>query len=180
VDQSVNEPLGGDRPGRRVGETLYYLEVHAPGEVRASRPLPADVTLSKQQDPHLIRTVTLSIGQRHDWPSQRWDDTRWADHLNRHDLHHWTMQRAGDILGLASLRFDCEEVELDTFGLVPRHVGRGLGGAFLAVVAGLAWREAPESRRLWLHTSSADHPHALHNYLARGFRLYRTVPPADR
>ncbi|MFI6066786.1 GNAT family N-acetyltransferase [Micromonospora sp. NPDC051227] len=168
-----------DRLDRRAGETLYHLEMRSPDDVQASRPLPADVTLSEQRDPLLIRAVTLSIGQPYDWPSQHWNDSRWADHLNRHNLRHWTVQRAGDILGLASLRFDQAEVELDTFGLVPRHVGTGLGGPFLALVAELAWREAPQTERLWLHTSSADHPYALRNYLARGFRQYRPVLPTD-
>jgi hypothetical protein len=27
---------------------------------------------------------------------------------------------------------------------------------------------------VWLHTSSFDHPQALANYLARGFRVYDT------
>jgi GNAT superfamily N-acetyltransferase len=161
-------------------ETLYYLEARSPGDVRASRPLPADMVLVEQRDRRLIRAVTLSIGQPHDWPSQHWDDAQWAAYLSRDDLRHWTAQRAGDVLGLASLRFDDDEVELDTFGLVPRHVGTGLGGAFLALVADLAWREAPETKRLWLHTSSADHPHALPNYLRHGFRLYRTAEPTER
>jgi hypothetical protein len=29
--------------------------------------------------------------------------------------------------------------------------------------------------RVWLHTSSFDHPHALHNYRSRGFRQFQVV-----
>jgi hypothetical protein len=29
-------------------------------------------------------------------------------------------------------------------------------------------------RRVWLHTSSRDHPHAKPNYERRGFRPFRT------
>ena len=42
----------------------------------------------------------------------------------------------------------------------------------------LAWATAhPEgrtTRRVWLHTSSLDHPHARRNYERRGFRAFRT------
>jgi GNAT superfamily N-acetyltransferase len=100
--------------------------------------------------------------------------------MRREGLRHWTAERGGDVVGLASLRFDHDEVELDTFGLIPRHVGTGLGRAFLTLVIDLAWREAPDARRLWLHTSSADHPHALRNYRRRGFRLYKTTGQDDR
>jgi len=35
-----------------------------------------------------------------------------------------------------------------------------------------AWSLRP--RRVWLHTCTLDHPHALANYMARGFVPYRT------
>ena len=34
-----------------------------------------------------------------------------------------------------------------------------------------AWAEKPE--RVWLHTCTLDHPHALRNYLRRGFLVVR-------
>jgi hypothetical protein len=35
--------------------------------------------------------------------------------------------------------------------------------------------DADAVRRVWLHTSSLDHPNALGNYQRRGFRPYRRV-----
>lgn len=65
-------------------------------------------------------------------------------------------------------------VEIATFGLVPELVGRGLGGPALTLAVRLAWNQVnPDDlapvRRVWLHTSSLDHPRALANYRARGF-----------
>ena len=58
---------------------------------------------------------------------------------------------------------------------MPEFVGRGFGGHLLTLAAGLAWAaEHPDgtaTRRVWLHTSSSDHPNALPNYQARGFRV---------
>jgi GNAT superfamily N-acetyltransferase len=164
----------------RSDETLYHLEIRSQADVQPEQPVPADLVLIEQRSLGVVREATLAIGQPYDWPSQHWDDRRWADYMRREGLRHWTAERGGDVVGLASLRFEHDEVELDTFGLIPRHVGTGLGRAFLTLVIDLVWREAPDARRLWLHTSSADHPHALRNYRRRGFRLYKTTGPADR
>lgn len=163
----------------RAGETVYYLEMRAATQVRPVGVVPADLVLLAQPDPVAVRDVTLAIGRPYDWPSQHWDARRWAKYLGDPDLRHWSAQRAGRTVGLASLRFGPQEVELDTFGLVPEHVGQGLGIAFLTLVAQLAWREAPGARRVWLHTSSQDHPRALKVYQRCGFRLYARVKPGD-
>jgi len=69
-------------------------------------------------------------------------------------------------------------VEITTFGLVPEFVGRGIGGYALTLAVRLAWR-LPGARRVWLHTSSKDHPNALPNYRARGFEPFHVeVKPA--
>lgn len=66
------------------------------------------------------------------------------------------------------------DIEITTFGLVPDFVGAGLGGHALALAAAAAWNVkdagCQEVRRVWLHTSTLDYPHALPNYLRRGFR----------
>src|SRR4029453_4453797 len=70
------------------------------------------------------------------------------------------------------------DVEIVVFGLVPEFVGRGFGSHLLTVGARLAWEaEHPDgapTRRVWLHTSSRDHPSARPNYERRGFRAFRT------
>jgi GNAT superfamily N-acetyltransferase len=108
-----------------------------------------------------------------------WVERPTTDYLNRADLRHWTANLGGDQVGLVSLRFAPDEVEIDTFGLVPERVGRGLGGTFLTLATELAWRECPQARRVWLHTSNQDHPRALANYERHGFRRYRTVLPDE-
>lgn len=161
----------------RSGETLYYLEIGSRPGSRSDSRSSADVVLAEQQDAAVVRAITLAIGHPYDWPSQHWNDEDWADYMGRAGLRHWTAERGGESVGLASVRFDQTEVELDTFGLVPGHIGKGLGRTFLELVIDLAWREAPEAQRVWLHTSSADHPRALRTYQRSGFRLYRTIPP---
>jgi GNAT superfamily N-acetyltransferase len=51
-------------------------------------------------------------------------------------------------------------------------VGRGLGTLLLTRAVEEAW--ALGTSRVWLHTSTLDHPAALPNYLKRGFKQVRT------
>jgi GNAT superfamily N-acetyltransferase len=66
------------------------------------------------------------------------------------------------------------EAEIVTFGLLPEFVGKGLGRYALTLGVQQAWAFAPTVNRVWLHTSSKDHPGALPNYHRRGFRTFKT------
>lgn len=81
------------------------------------------------------------------------------------------------MVGLVSLRSGLGELEIDTFGLVPSYVGRGLGRPFLVLVTQLAWRECADAHRVWLQTSSHDDCRALGNYERHGFSVCRTLLP---
>lgn len=68
-------------------------------------------------------------------------------------------------------RRDPNAIEIVQFGLMGKHIGRGLGRWFLRWAVDLAWSYAP--RRLWLHTCTLDHPAALPNYQKAGFQIFR-------
>ena len=66
-----------------------------------------------------------------------------------------------------------ESVEIAYFGLLPPFIGQGMGGALLSDAVAAAWEFG--AKRIWLHTCSMDHPSALANYQARGFKIFETV-----
>ena len=72
------------------------------------------------------------------------------------------------------------DVHIWCFGLLPAFIGQGLGGHLLTVAVEHAWAPAEANQgvgggmgatKVWLRTCSHDHPHALENYLARGFQI---------
>lgn len=102
----------------------------------------------------------------------------------------WLAWVEAECAGIVELEVQSHgDVEITVFGLVPEFVGKGYGGHVLTLGTQLAWRaELPggeATRRVWLHTSSLDHPHAQPNYERRGFRPFRTerrpreLPEAD-
>lgn len=73
--------------------------------------------------------------------------------------------------GLAELdRSIPGQVELSEFGLLRKHIGKGLGKYFLQWTTDRVWSYKPT--RFWLRTSTLDHPAALPNYLKAGFTLF--------
>jgi len=156
-------------------EVLTHLQMLSPNDLRPARKPPAvpEVQEVDQWSP-LIRFTTLGIGRAHQWPSQRWDDQQWQTYLRGPRLRHWVAFIDGEPAGLLSLNVPPGgEVEVDTFGLLPDHIGKGIGSHFLTVGVRLAWAVAPAVSRVWLHTSNRDHRHALPNYERRGFRRYQ-------
>jgi GNAT superfamily N-acetyltransferase len=90
-----------------------------------------------------------------------------APHNEVHVLH-----IEGVPAGFAELdRSVADEVELVQFGLMPEHIGQGLGKWFLQWIIDRAWSYRP--KRFWLHTCTNDHPNALSNYRKAGFMVLK-------
>ena len=62
------------------------------------------------------------------------------------------------------------ETKLCYFGLIPDFIGRRLGPWLLQAAIDQAWTRPLD--RLWLHTSTFDHPKALSVYQQAGFVVY--------
>ena len=166
---------GSTEPGVPAPEVLTYLHMRSPDELRPAPPVQVDVeVLEQDRFSPLVRGLTIGIGTAHGWSSQQWSEERWEHYLAQPHLRHWVAAVAGAPSGLLSLHVQPDgDVEIDTFGLLPCRLGQGIGGHFLTLGARLAWAAAPLVSRVWLHTSTRDHPHALPNYERRGFRRYR-------
>lgn len=73
--------------------------------------------------------------------------------------------------GYVELVKDGDEVEIAYFGLRPQYIGQGLGKHLLSYGIARAWETNP--KRVHVHTCNLDGPHALGNYMKRGFSVYR-------
>jgi GNAT superfamily N-acetyltransferase len=165
-----------------VDETITYLEMTSADQLRPGRPPPAPLELVKldQAAASLLRRTYARIAAPLNWQSRRtWSDAPWRQLLGRPEVHVWVARVGEEVAGVVELEAQSSgDVEIAVFGLVPEFVGRGFGGHLLTVGTRLAWGlERPDGarvRRVWLHTSSRDHPNALPNYERRGFRVFRT------
>lgn len=159
--------------------TRTYLELTDPTQFRAALGDFSGLVILHVPDPTpaLYRRCYRTVGEAFHW-RDRWDwsDGRIAAHLADPNIQLHVATRDGDLAGWYELRRVPEDnsVEIAYFGIVPREIGRGLGKHLLSCAVRDAWALAPPPRRVWLHTCTLDHPHALPNYKARGFTPYRT------
>ena len=155
--------------------TTTHLEMTDRGQLCAARPGAAALQITRVAIPlpELNRFLYAAVGADWNWYSkQRWDYARWLAYVDRPELETWIGYVSGTPAGYFELeRQDGGNVELAYFGLLPRFIGQGIGGALLTAAITRGWDMG--AARVWVHTCSLDHPKALANYQARGFRVFR-------
>jgi GNAT superfamily N-acetyltransferase len=152
-----------------------YVEMHDPSQL-APAPAPDDavsIERAEQCPPSLWRRLYTEVGRDYHWVDRLgWSDDDIARYLSDPALELWLLKEAGEVAGYFELRaHDDGAVEIAYFGLMPSAVGRGLGKFMLTAAVQKAWERG--ATRVWLHTSSLDHPSALPNYLGRGFSVWK-------
>jgi len=159
---------------RAISVTRTYLELRRPDALRGSGALPPGISLERETcAPALYRHLYAAVGRAHHWHDRdAWSDDALAAHLERPEVGIWILRAEEAPVGYFELvAQDDGSVEIAYFGVAASHQGRGLGRALLVRAASEAW--ALRATRVWLHTCTLDHPAALPNYRARGFRPFR-------
>lgn len=169
-------------PDTKIAVVVTYLEMT---ERPVSRLAPdrSDVKLEPWAEPDVATYKSLfrSIGEAWIWFGRLTKDEAELDTLLREpQRENYLPMRDGKPVGTLELNFaDPENVELAYFGLVPEAIGGGLGRWLMAQAIDIAWSR-PETKRLWLHTCTADSPQALTFYQGCGFIPYkRSIEVAD-
>jgi GNAT superfamily N-acetyltransferase len=155
--------------------TITHLEMRSRAELRP-KPVPStDVSVARVPVPlpELNRFFYTAVGGQWYWLDRLpWIYADWMRYLDRDELETWVVNVAGTPAGYFELERQAGgELEIVYFGLLPAHVGKGLGGWALTEATKRGW--AMGAKRVWVHTCDLDHPGALANYQARGFRLFK-------
>lgn len=156
--------------------TRTYLEMRSPDDLAAADTGERDLRLEPLAwcPASFYRYLYTEVGRAYRWHDRaHWSDPQIRTHLARDEVTVWLLTRGGAPAGYFELeRHDADNsVEIAYFGLLPEAIGRGLGRWLLTEAVRKAWTLGPE--RVWVHTCTLDHPAALPNYLARGFRVVR-------
>ena len=157
----------------RQAVTVTTLDHLGPKAAEDAAERPYELREAAVACPELSRFLYVSVGGPWCWHLRLpWTYRQWLDHLRDPAVATWVGYQGGNPIGYFELhRGAAGAVEIAYFGLLPRYVGRGLGKRLLGDA--LAKADAFGDGRVWLHTCSLDHPAALPNYLARGFRVRR-------
>ncbi|MEU6736403.1 GNAT family N-acetyltransferase [Streptomyces physcomitrii] len=165
--------------------TTWSLEQNSPDEQRPASAPREEVRIVRAEVPsaEFSRFLYTAVGQ-----DVRWTDRlglpyeQWQREISGPGAETWVAYVRGTPAGYAELAAREEGVvEIVYFGLIPAFRGRGIGGHLLGIAVARAWDLAgrhpglPPTKRVWLHTCSKDGPHAMDNYLRRGFTLFDTA-----
>jgi GNAT superfamily N-acetyltransferase len=161
---------------KHLNETVTYLEMTAAADLLPARHPAGEIEVRQAEIPcpELNRYFYTAIGGDWYWIDRLpWTYEQWLCQIARRGYETWVAYLRGTPIGYFELDVDGNgDVEIAYFGVLPHFSGQGIGGHLLTTAIRRAWAKRPS--RVWLHTSSFDHPRALGNYLARGFRVVKT------
>ena len=165
-------------PTRMIPVTTTYLHIPAPGQFRPAFVAHPDLRVLEAREPSVAfyRFLYDAVGRDFVWIDRlAWTDAQYQDYLSRPTTTVLVLYYRGTPVGYIDLDASAEEsaTEIVYFGLVPAVHGRGFGKHLLSVGVQHAFDDGAE--RVWLHTCTLDGPHAVANYLARGFIPYKTT-----
>lgn len=154
-----------------------HLELRSESELKPALSPAAAGTMRLERRPaptvHEYRALYALVGGPWHWLDRNaWTDADLLAYLHAPAIHLWVLHVDDRVAGYFELRrHDDDRAEIMYFGLAPAFIGKRLGGWLLtrAVEESLALG----ARRVILNTCTLDSPHALPNYLARGFRIVR-------
>jgi GNAT superfamily N-acetyltransferase len=156
--------------------TISHLEMTAPEQLRAKAAPRDDLAIVQIPFPmpELNRFFYTEIGRHWYWFERLvWTAADWQCYVDRPGLQTWIVTEGGVPAGYVELEKQAgDDVEIVYFGMLPQFIEHRIGGWALSQAVEKAW--AMGARRVWVHTCDLDHPKALPNYLARGFRLFKT------
>ena len=122
----------------------------------------------------LNRFFYEKIGKDYSWKDRLiWSEKKWTEYLSNNFLKTYILKVKKSLAGFYELEYhkNKNEVELIQLGLLREYRGQKLGSLLLQHV--LYESKKLKCNRVWVHTCSLDHRHALKNYIARGFKIFK-------
>ena len=152
---------------------VTFLEMAARPSLQVTRPHRSGMLLRLEEPSvRFYRYMYDAVGSQWGWVDRaRLDDASLLEIIADPLVEVFVLFHGGVPAGFFELdRRAPGEVELVHFGLAPEFIGRGLGKPLLAAAVETAWDEEPD--RVWVRSSTRDHPRGLLAYQWAGFRPY--------
>lgn len=154
----------------------YYLEMRSPDELKPPNKGLVDLDIRQVElpFPELNWLMHQVVGADYRWGGREdWGRAEWTAYVNRPGLQTWIAYVSGTPAGYFEVeKYDDGSVEILCFGLRKEFFGQGIGGTLLTEAVKRCWEM--NASRVHLHTCTHDHPLALNNYQARGFKVVKT------
>ena len=154
-----------------------YLEINSIDKL-SEVPKPSEkinVNLLKSPDFQLNKFFYKQIGKKHSWVDRlSWTEKNWIEYLSNDNVKTYILKEEENFAGYFEQIFhdkkkDCE---IAYMGILEEFIGKKYGGYLLSEAIKKSFNEG--INRVWVHTCSLDHKHALQNYKSRGMEIFKT------
>ena len=154
-----------------------YLEINSLKDLKEPKLSPDDcfIDLSNSEDFQINKFFYKNIGKDHRWTDRLvWTDKQWIAYISDQKVKTYILKKTNNIAGYFELIFHKEkkETEIAYLGLLKEYQNKNLGSFLLTSAIKNSFLYNTE--RVWVHTCSLDHKHALNNYISRGMKIYKT------
>jgi len=154
-----------------------YLEIRSINELVQENKPNENVILEKVDPPdfQLNKFFYKEIGKNHRWIDRlSWNDKNWINYINNSSIVTYILKNKEDLVGYFEQNFNNKKLECEIayFGILEEYFGKKLGGYLLSEAIKKSFEK--NSKRVWVHTCSLDHKHALSNYISRGMKIFQT------
>jgi ribosomal protein S18 acetylase RimI-like enzyme len=154
----------------------HFLEIKLEEykEKELNSPSSFKVVLDNKRNFNINKFFYKRVGADHYWRDRLiWTDKEWERYVSNKNFETWIMKKNGDLVGFYEKEFhpSLNEVELINMGILEEFRGKKLGSFLLSHAIKKTFTTKP--LRMWVHTCSLDHKHALQNYRSKGFNTFK-------
>ena len=153
----------------------YFLEIKDfSNPIELNIPENYQIILDDKKNFELNKFFYKQIGVDHFWRDRLiWSDKEWLKYAENKNLETHILKKGEDLVGFYEQEYHStpNEVELINMGILKEFRGLKLGSILLNHAIASASRKNPD--RMWVHTCSLDHKHALQKYKSKGFEIFK-------
>ena len=159
--------LDVDRQYLEIKELNSLVEVKKPNAY-------CKISLLNPPDFQINKFLYKQVGKNHRWIDRlAWSDNRWINYVNNSKVKTYILTEKDELVGYFEQINNLieNEIEIAYFGILENYYGKKYGGYLLSEAIKLSFKN--KTLRVWVHTYSLDHKHALNNYQARGMSVFK-------
>tara|TARA_B100001121_G_scaffold290752_1_gene290858 strand:+ start:191 stop:697 length:507 start_codon:yes stop_codon:yes gene_type:complete len=153
----------------------YFLEIrNFSSKININLEENYQIVLNRKNDFQLNKFFYKQIGVDHYWRDRLvWTDKDWIKYVSNENLETYVLKKGNDLIGYYEQEYhsSSNEIELINLGVLKEFRGLKLGSTLVSHAIFSASKKKPE--RMWVHTCSLDHKHALQTYKSKGFEIFK-------
>jgi len=134
-----------------------------------------NISLIEEPDFQLNKFFYKEIGKKHRWMDRLlWTEKNWIEYLNSLEVKTYVLKEDHNLAGYFEQIFHNEknDCEIAYFGVLEEFIGKKYGGYLLSEAIKESFKLG--AKRVWVHTCSLDHKHAIENYKSRGMKIFKS------